>query len=264
MCVSSFLGARCAARGTAKSVFGHCVRRTFGPLRMPSCESGLCRKFSSPEGSLHNFECSATDSLCGQSVETWAWCHLRQYESMSSLARRLDKVCASSPDGSERQHVRCTWSQYWKELQRCQVVTELFWNRPWMSSRWSWPRRNKREPWKRPDEETVERHNLTHLPAAGWCDICIRSRGRDAPHREAAAAKMDAVRPVIETDYAEQGKSKQPYDNVKALIAIDRSSGAIFAFGVMQKGDDREIRDTGSLTLDFFAGIHDGYSSLGQ
>ena len=73
---------------------------------------------------------------------------------------------------------------------------------------------------KRPDEETVERHNLTHLPAAGWCDICIRSRGRDAPHREAAAARIDAVRPVIEMDYAEQGKSKQPYDNVKALVAI--------------------------------------------
>ena len=90
----------------------------------------------------------------------------------------------------------------------------------------------------RPDEETVERHNLTHLPAAAWCDICVRSRGRDAPHREAAAAKIDAVRPVIEMDYAEQGKSNQPHDNVKALVAIDRSSGAIYASGVMQKGDD--------------------------
>ena len=90
----------------------------------------------------------------------------------------------------------------------------------------------------RPDEETVERHNLTHLPAAAWCDICVRSSGRDAPHREAAAAKIDAVRPVIEMDYAEQGKSKQPHDNVKALVAIDRSSGAIFASGVMQKGDE--------------------------
>ena len=90
----------------------------------------------------------------------------------------------------------------------------------------------------RPHEETVERHNLTHLPAAAWCDICVRSRGRDAPHREAAAAKIDAVRPVIEMDYAEQGKSNQPHDNVKALVAIDRSSGAIFASGVMQKGDD--------------------------
>ena len=28
----------------------------------------------------------------------------------------------------------------------------------------------------RPDEETVERHNLTHLPAAAWCDICVRSQ----------------------------------------------------------------------------------------
>ena len=39
-------------------------------------------------------------------------------------------------------------------------------------------------------------------------------------------------------DYAEQGMSNQPHDNVKALIAIDRSSGAIYASGVMQKGDD--------------------------
>ena len=90
----------------------------------------------------------------------------------------------------------------------------------------------------RPDEETVERHNLTHLPAAAWCDICVRTRGRGAPHREAEASKIDAVRPVIEMDYAEQGMSNQPHDNVKALIAIDRSSGAIYASGVMQKGDD--------------------------
>ena len=91
---------------------------------------------------------------------------------------------------------------------------------------------------KRPDEETVERHNFTHLPASGWCDICIRARGRVAPHREAAAARIDAIRPVIEMDYAEQGKSKQPYDIVKALVANDRSSGAVFASGVLQKGDD--------------------------
>ena len=32
--------------------------------------------------------------------------------------------------------------------------------------------------------------------------------------------------------------SNQPHDNVKALVAIDRSSGAIYASGFMQKGDD--------------------------
>ena len=115
----------------------------------------------------------------------------------------------------------------------------------------------------RPDEETVERHNLTHLPTAAWCDICIRTRGRDAPHREAAASKIDAVRPVIEMDYAEQGMSNQPHDNVKALIAIDRSSGAIYASGVMQKGDDGGYV-TQSLCLDRFTGIHYGHSSLRQ
>ena len=65
-------------------------------------------------------------------------------------------------------------------------------------------------------------------------------------------------------DYAEQGKSKQPYDNVKALVAIDRSSGAIFASGVTQKGDDWGIRDAVPFRLDRLAGIHDGHSPLGQ
>ena len=58
------------------------------------------------------FECSASDSLSGQSVETWAWCHLRPDQSTSSLTRRLDQVCAPHPDVSERQHVRCACSQY--------------------------------------------------------------------------------------------------------------------------------------------------------
>ena len=58
------------------------------------------------------------------------------------------------------------------------------------------------------------------------------------PYREAAVGKIDAVRFFIEMDYVEQGKSKQPHDNVKALVAVDRSSGAIFASGIMQKGDD--------------------------
>ena len=31
-------------------------------------------------------------------------------------------------------------------------------------------------------------------------------------------AKIDAVRPVIEMDYAEQAMSNQPHDNVKAFI----------------------------------------------
>ena len=112
MCVSFFLGARCATRGLAESVLGYSVRRTAGTLWMPSCAFGFCRKCSSPEGRLYSFECSASDSLNGQSVETWAWCHLRPDQSTSSLTRRLDQVCAPNPDVSERQHVRCSCSQY--------------------------------------------------------------------------------------------------------------------------------------------------------
>ena len=34
-----------------------------------------------------------------------------------------------------------------------------------------------------PSEVERELHNLTHLPFASWCEVCLRSRTRDNPHR---------------------------------------------------------------------------------
>jgi len=36
---------------------------------------------------------------------------------------------------------------------------------------------------KKPGEEEVRRHNLTHVPYAAWCESCVRGRGREAPSR---------------------------------------------------------------------------------
>ncbi len=38
---------------------------------------------------------------------------------------------------------------------------------------------------QRPDDpEEVTRHNLTHLPHASWCPICVPARARDDAHRQ--------------------------------------------------------------------------------
>jgi hypothetical protein len=34
-----------------------------------------------------------------------------------------------------------------------------------------------------PNELQRRTHNPLHLPHADWCDVCIKARGRDYPHR---------------------------------------------------------------------------------
>ena len=65
MCLSSFLGARCATCDSVESMFGHSVRRTVGSFWLSSCEFGFCQESSPFESSFHDSECSTADSLCG-------------------------------------------------------------------------------------------------------------------------------------------------------------------------------------------------------
>ena len=37
---------------------------------------------------------------------------------------------------------------------------------------------------KEPTRDERMRHEATHLPYRSWCPICVRGRGRNAPHRQ--------------------------------------------------------------------------------
>ena len=52
-----------------------------------------------------------------------------------------------------------------------------------------------------PTPEEIARHELTHLPAATWCEACVKGRGREAPHRDQRGSMLDSVLPVIQCDY---------------------------------------------------------------
>ena len=57
------------------------------------------------------------------------------------------------------------------------------------------------EPMTRPNcttPEEIARHELTHLPAATWCDACVKGRGRAAPHRDQRGSMFDSVLPVLQ------------------------------------------------------------------
>ena len=39
---------------------------------------------------------------------------------------------------------------------------------------------------KAPTQKEIDEHMATHLPHAAWCDICMKGRGRNAPHKKGA------------------------------------------------------------------------------
>ena len=43
----------------------------------------------------------------------------------------------------------------------------------------------------------VARHELTHFPAAAWCEACVKGRGREAPHQDQRGSMLDSVCLVV-------------------------------------------------------------------
>ena len=41
---------------------------------------------------------------------------------------------------------------------------------------------------KAPTQKEIDEHMATHLPHAAWCDICMKGRGRNTPHRKRGPA----------------------------------------------------------------------------
>ena len=87
---------------------------------------------------------------------------------------------------------------------------------------------------KEPTPEEVARHELTHLPAAPWCEACIKGRGKDAPHQDQQGRARDSVLPVIQCDYG--FLTEEPEGPAVALFASCRATGSLFATLCTQKG----------------------------
>ena len=49
-----------------------------------------------------------------------------------------------------------------------------------------------------PSRAMIEAHNLTHLPAAPWCEICVQARGRSDWHTQ---VKYDSEIPCLQMDF---------------------------------------------------------------
>ena len=72
---------------------------------------------------------------------------------------------------------------------------------------------------------------MTHDPAQPWCDICVRSKGRDLQH----VSREPRVIPVIQFDYGEAGADGQ---TLEFMVGTDTESGALWSSDVIHKGPE--------------------------
>ena len=67
-----------------------------------------------------------------------------------------------------------------------------------------------------PSRAMIEAHNLTHLPAALWCEICVQARGRSDWHThvnynsEIPCVQMDLARGTGQGNWCLDGIWKEP------------------------------------------------------
>ena len=99
-----------------------------------------------------------------------------------------------------------------------------------------------------PTEVQRELHNLTHLPFASWCEVCLRSRTRDNPHRsmpkeEEATRVAGPTLPLVSMDWFEikgsptderpEGEAEHGF--IQCLLVTDAQTGYVAAIPVPEK-----------------------------
>ena len=92
-----------------------------------------------------------------------------------------------------------------------------------------------------PTKAEVEWHNLTHVPHAPWCSVCVRGRGRDCRHEaQGAEARAECKSwPYVQVDYFfmkyRDEEVAQPY-----MSAVDSRYGRCLAVKCVTKGSQDE------------------------
>lgn len=99
----------------------------------------------------------------------------------------------------------------------------------------------KKSPIK-PSELEVQEHNATHIPYRSWCPVCVRSRGRNDPHK---AVDHEATEfPSLWMDYwfastkAAKNKEEKKASEYPCLAMFDFRDKGILSLLVPQKGLD--------------------------
>jgi hypothetical protein len=68
---------------------------------------------------------------------------------------------------------------------------------------------------KKPSKEEVEEHWKTHLPYRNWCEVCVRGRGKEDPHRKSGEG---SGLPEVHLDFCFIGDEREPGE----ALTVDR------------------------------------------
>jgi hypothetical protein len=93
----------------------------------------------------------------------------------------------------------------------------------------------------KPSQAEVEAHNRSHIPFRNWCEICVKGRAQDMPHK--MKEKEGYGKPVVMLDYGytkdDKGNKKDiKYNGKPIIVAKDSISGYVTANMVPRKGAD--------------------------
>ena len=152
-------------------------------------------------------QCMATDK-----VGTWA------NQSRVDLWWEVAPICANTGEEGERDNNK---SQGGQEVQDGLVPSDV-----------AAPEARGVKAPEEPTPEQRDRHYLTHIPFAPWCDECVRGRAADDPH---PTQVEKSPLPVIQIDYFFV-RTDQDRILAKGLSAIDSVYGRTLAVDCQQKG----------------------------
>ena len=90
----------------------------------------------------------------------------------------------------------------------------------------------------------IQKHLMTHIPYAPWCEACISGKARPDRHEEASGKAVERALPVISYDFFYTGMDPQPVDeqgehdhtkNLCCLVITDSASGFVHCVPVDSK-----------------------------
>ena len=113
------------------------------------------------------------------------------------------------------------------------------------------PQLNARHPIRKPSRKVVQDHNVTHLPYAPWCEICVQTRASNHPHRRASTHDEHHTMPKVYFDYG-FFRSRIGSKLVPFLVGVCGKIGMKFSAVV----HDRQSRLSSSITI-VKKGLHD-------
>ena len=93
---------------------------------------------------------------------------------------------------------------------------------------------------KKPSEDEVREHELTHLPFRSWCWTCVHGRGRSMPHRR---KEDERGLPEIHMDFAFLGDRDKSGETRPCLVVREAATRMTMATMLPDKTGDRFVVD---------------------